>query len=316
MKEQITNIVNKHCQNLIKDFVLIDNTRTLLDSRFLSIINSEQKDLVAEFIELTLKKNDINITVSKPYQNKSWAIEYLSSQSFIMQHLTNIICDLYGGSCSVDQARFLYESFFNEHFLEKYVSFDKTDYKYSYHIPETCSKENWINLVFSLLLLKTGKSDKLIVALKKIKSEHNKIISTYQYVYDKTVNHLHYILNDWFRSKDVFINPIDSRFPNQEYFNSERYHNYKVLTDVYNMLINKTCIWKIIDKLKEFKRCNKFPRYKKSMTLGEKWELQEKQEKGEIYLYHLDNFYYYIAIYKYSKELEKRLKKISMLEGK
>lgn len=315
MKEQITNIVNKHCQNLIQD-LQIDDTETLLDSRFLSIVNSEQEEMVEEFIELTLKKNNIEITLSKPYQNKSWAIEYISSQSFIMQHLWNIICDFYGHACSVDQARFLYESFFDEHFLDKRVSFNKDDYEYSYHIPETCSKESWINLVFSLLLLNTGKSDKFIIALRKLKAEHKQTISNYDYIYNKTIKRLDYVLNSWFRSKEVFINPIDHRFPQKEHFESERNHNYQVLKDVHEMLDNKIYIWDIIDKLKEFKVSKNFPRHKKSMTISEKLRLKEKQDKGEIYLYYLDEFYNYIAIYKYKKELVTSLMKIMKLECK
>lgn len=309
-QNNIINLINSHHDRLLKK-VEVQSSLDILDKVF--PLDYECGKFIRNFISNSFDLDGF-VFCKENYKTKEWAITYKEMQSFIMKILKEIIIEFYGSACSTDKASFLYSSFFSEHFLKQNISFDKKDYEYSFHIPETCSKEAWINLVLSIFHLSNGNYMMFGTAIKNLKKEHHKEIYSYNYMYNELTERIDYILNKWTFAKDVFENSIDERFPNRDFLLEERNHNHLVLKKLLNMLVNKDEIFNIYLYFKEnFKKSKKLYKNKKKQTMLEYWTLEEKHQNGEIYLYYFEPFYKYRGLYSEANNIIKKLERLSKM---
>jgi hypothetical protein len=242
-----------------------------------------------------------------PYKTKSWAIGFIEDQNFIKCQLEGILGEFYGNCCCADKSRFLISAFFQEHFLNKEVSFNKNDYQYSFQIPKTCTKKSWMDLVLGIMLLKNGFHQSYIDAVIAIKEEHNAKISSRDYVISEIKTELEILVK---HDLDNTLNLVpDDRFPDKEQFCLEILLNKALITNIYRLFLQNEDLRVIKNEILKIETNLEFP-IQPRMTNGEYWELRDLQEQGKIYHPFLDEFCKYKYVYKLKNRLLENLAKI------
>lgn len=315
---------NKDLENLfyghlieLKEKLNLVNSNSERFNYLLDTLMYSQSKLITKLVEKTFEQKYKDSDFQNiPYQNKSWAISYISHQDFIKRNIEGILSELYGTCCCVDKSNFLFSSFFKEYFLNKKVSFNKSEYEYSYQIPETCKKESWMNLVEGIMLLENGKNQKYIDAVLAIKKEHSLIINSKDYIINKIKEELFYLLNED-KSHSLSDNILDlvphEKFPNREAFCKEIIFNKFLIKNIYQLFLQNEDLKIIKEEILKIKTELTFPEHPR-MTNGEKWRLQELYDKGEIYEPFLDLFHNYQYIYHLKSKLINKLDKIIYIE--
>lgn len=232
--------------------------------------------------------------LEKPYKTKSWAIHYLKDKN-IKNLIRNIILDLYGNSCCEDKVSFLYNSFFNFHFLGEEVVFEK-----EFYVPETVEQNEWFKLIYEILLVDNQFTpfSSFIKQYNIIKEEHEKALKSEIYINKKLKDFIGMFLDQNSFYSNVFFSEPTDKYPNSSNLIEERDSNLKILKLINNEL-NKDqvnydfitdCILSINTLNSEEHKVN-YPIPK--MNIGQKSNYEKEHENNIKYHFFCEPFQNY-----------------------